>query len=159
MHLAQPREATPRPRSGSEAGRTPCPRGGGQEELPDVRGHGQRPRVPGWDGAGTAESSYPMSKVRGGGREELPHVQGKGQQPGGPTPHRGQGLRLGGAIPPLRSCGCTGAGGSRGAIPCSRSEGAAVRRYPSSKVRSSGFAGAAVKRYPTSKVREIQVGR
>ena len=36
-------------RSGAEAGRTPCPRGSGQEELPHVR-------------------------VRGGGQEELPHA-------------------------------------------------------------------------------------
>ena len=52
----------------------------GQEELPHVRGQGQRPRVPGCDGAGTpekshasprsgatAERSYPASKVRGDG--------------------------------------------------------------------------------------------
>ena len=26
-------------------------------------------------GAGAAERSYPLSRVRGGGREELPHVQ------------------------------------------------------------------------------------
>ena len=48
----------------------------GQEELPYVRGQGQRPRVPGCDGAGMAERSYPESEVRGGGREEQPHVQG-----------------------------------------------------------------------------------
>ena len=30
----------PRPRSGAEAGRTPCPKGSGQEELPHVRGRG-----------------------------------------------------------------------------------------------------------------------
>ena len=65
--------ATPRPTAGAEAGRTPCPKGSGQEELPHVRGQGQRPRVPGCDGAGTAEKSYrsPKSEVRGGGREEL----------------------------------------------------------------------------------------
>ena len=57
-------------------GRTPCPKGGGQEELPHVRGQGQRPRVPGCDGAGTAERSYPVSEARGGGREGQPHVQG-----------------------------------------------------------------------------------
>ena len=74
-HLAGPRGATPRPRSGTEAGRTPCPRGGGQKELPHVQGKGQRPRVPGCDGAGTAERSYPVSEVRGGGREELLHVR------------------------------------------------------------------------------------
>ena len=66
-----------------------------------------------------------MSEASGGSREELPYT-------------RDQGRRLGGATPPLRSGGCGGAGGLRGAIPRSRSGGAAVRRYPSSKVRSSG---------------------
>ena len=74
--IARPRGATPHPRSGAEAGRTPCPKGGGQEELPHVRGQGQRPRVPGCDRAGTAERSYPTSEARGGGRDELPHFQG-----------------------------------------------------------------------------------
>ena len=32
--------------------------------------------MPGCDGAGTAERSYPASKVRGGSWEEQPHVQG-----------------------------------------------------------------------------------
>ena len=49
-----------------EAERTPCLKGGGQEELPHVRGQGQRPRVPACDGAGTAERSYPASEVRWG---------------------------------------------------------------------------------------------
>ena len=35
------------PRSGAEAGRTPCPKGGGQEELPQVWSQGQWPRMPG----------------------------------------------------------------------------------------------------------------
>ena len=69
--------------------RTPCTKGGGQEELLHVQGQGQRPRVPGCNGAGTAERSYPSprsgmaagrsyptSEVRGGSREELPHLQG-----------------------------------------------------------------------------------
>ena len=86
---SQPGGATPRPRSGAEARRTPCPRGGGREELPHVRGHGRRPRVPGSDSAGAAKRSYPSprlgaaarrsyptSEVRGGGREEQPHFQG-----------------------------------------------------------------------------------
>ena len=30
--------------------------------------------MPGCDGAGTAERSYPTSEVRGGGREEIPHT-------------------------------------------------------------------------------------
>ena len=72
----QPGGVTPRLRSGAvaersyptskvgaEARRTPCPKGGGQEELPHVRGQGQQPRVPGCDGAGTAERSFPTSKV------------------------------------------------------------------------------------------------
>ena len=92
------RGATPSPRSGAEAGRTPCPRGGGQEELSHIRGQGQRPRVPGCDGAKTAERSYPVSEVRGGGREEPPQSK-------------------------ERWLGCMGAGGPRGAIPCSRSGG------------------------------------
>ena len=58
----QPRGATPRPRSGAEAGRTPCRKDGGQEELPHVQGQGQRPRVPGCNGAGTAEKSYPSPR-------------------------------------------------------------------------------------------------
>ena len=61
----------------------------GQEELPHVRGKGQWPRVPGYDGAGMAEKSYPSLRsgavarrtnptpeARGGGREDQPHVQG-----------------------------------------------------------------------------------
>ena len=74
----------------------------GREELPHVRGQGQQPRVPGCNGAGTAEKSYPSprsgaaagrsyptSEVRGGGREcyraleardsgreDQPHIQG-----------------------------------------------------------------------------------
>ena len=112
---------------GAEAGRNPYPRGGGQEELPHVIGQGKRLRVPGCHGAGTAKRSYPTSEVRVGGREELSHVPGQRQRPRGATP-------------PLRSGGCGGAGGPRGAIPRSRSEGTAVRRYPSSKVRSNGCA-------------------
>ena len=34
----------------------------GQEELPHVQGQGQWPRVPGCDGAGTAEKSYPSPR-------------------------------------------------------------------------------------------------
>ena len=40
---AQPRGAASHPGSGAEARRTPCPKGGGQEELPhwsEVRGSG-----------------------------------------------------------------------------------------------------------------------
>ena len=76
MHRVRPTGATSRLRSGAETKRTPCPRGSGQEELPHVQGKGQRPRVPGCDGAGTAERSYHTPEVRGGGREEQPHLQG-----------------------------------------------------------------------------------
>ena len=73
--------------AGAEAGRTPCPKGSGQEELPYVRGQGQWPRVQGCDSAGRAERSHPTSKARGGGQEEPPCFRGQGQQPGGATPH------------------------------------------------------------------------
>ena len=75
------------------ARRTPCPKGSGQEELPHVHGQGQWPRVPDCNSTGTAERSYPVSKVRGGDersypasevkgsvQEEIPLVQGKEQQ-------------------------------------------------------------------------------
>ena len=32
--------------------------------------------MPGYDGAGAAERSYPMHEARGSGWEEQPHVQG-----------------------------------------------------------------------------------
>ena len=41
-----------------------------------ARGQGQRPRVPGSDGAGMAKRSYPGSEASGSGQEEQPHVQG-----------------------------------------------------------------------------------
>ena len=74
VHIQQLRGAIPHPRSGAEARRTPCPRGGSQEELPHVRGQGRRPGVPGCDSAGAAGKSYPMPEARGGGREKQPHV-------------------------------------------------------------------------------------
>ena len=89
----QPRGATPRLRSGAEARRTPCPKGGSQEELPHVRGQGQWPRVPDCVGTETAERSYPASEVSGGGLEEIPSIRGQGQRLGGATPRphaRGQ---------------------------------------------------------------------
>ena len=74
----RPREATPRPRSGAEAGRTPCLKGGGQEESLHVRGQGQRPRVPDCHGAGTAKRSYPVSEVRGAAERRYPEPEVKG---------------------------------------------------------------------------------
>ena len=63
----QPRGATPRPRSGAGAGRTPYQKGDGQEELPRIRGQG----------GGREELPHaPMAEDRGGNREEQPHIQG-----------------------------------------------------------------------------------
>ena len=62
------------PTSRSEAGRTPCPKGGSQEELPHVRGQRQQLRVPDCDSSGTTERSYPASEVRGDSGEEIPRV-------------------------------------------------------------------------------------
>ena len=96
----------------------------GREELPHVWGQGKKPGGPHAQGV-AAKRSYPTSKVRGGGQEcQAATTQ---EQPRGPTP-----------CP--RSCGCTGAGGPRGATSRSRSGGAGVRRYCLSKVRSSGCA-------------------
>ena len=46
----------------------------GREELPHVRGQGQKPGGPHARGP-AAKRSYPTSEVRGGGREEQPHIQ------------------------------------------------------------------------------------
>ena len=154
--LLWPRGATSCPRSGAatESARLRRRRSG-REELPHVRGQGQRPRgptpcprsgqrprraTPRPRSVAVAEGGYPTSEVRSGGRGELPHVRGRG---GGrdKLPHfRGQGQQRRGATPGQRSGGCAGAGGLRGITPRSRSGGAAVRRYPSSKIRSSGRA-------------------
>ena len=45
----------------------------GREELPHIRGQGQKPGGPHAQRA-EAKRSYPTSEVRGGGREELPGV-------------------------------------------------------------------------------------
>ena len=111
----------------------------------NVRGQGQRLRVPGCDGAGTAERSYPASKVRGSGREELPHTP----KPDGRVGGREELLH---APPPeARGSGREEQPHVQGAVAVqaqerleelSHVEGrrAAVRRYPSSKVRSNGWA-------------------
>ena len=49
--------------------------------LPHVRGQGRKPSVPGCNGTGMAERSYPASEVRGGGRKEPHGIQGQGQWP------------------------------------------------------------------------------
>ena len=84
----QLRGATPRPRSGAEARRTPCPRGGGQEELPHVQGQGRRPgdATASLRSGAAAERHYPVSKIRGGSQEELLPAQGQGRRPRRATP-------------------------------------------------------------------------
>ena len=62
-------------------------RGGGREEPPSFRGHGQRPGGPtphprsgGCEGTGGPKWSHPTLKVRKGGGEEIPLIQGKEQR-------------------------------------------------------------------------------
>ena len=155
---AQPRGANPRPRSGAEAGRTPCPRGSGPEELPHVQGQGQRLRVPGCDSAGAAKRSFPESKVRGfgweelpppeargGGWEELPLARGQGRWPRGVTPVQGAvAAQAREGLEELLTFKVRRGGGEK--IPLV--QGKSPRLH---------FTGAAMKRYPTSKVRETQV--
>ena len=162
--VARPRGATPRLRSGAEAGRTPCPKGSGQVELPHLRDQGQRPRIPDCHGTGTAERSYPTSEVggaakrrfpasevrggdersypasevRGGGREELPHA---------PKPEaRGSGQEELPHTPCLRPGAAAGrsnphrrpGAARRGVNPPPRSGAAARRRYPTPQARGQG---------------------
>ena len=109
-----------------------------------------RPRVPGCDGAGRAEKSYPSP---GSGA-----VAGRSY----PTPpHLRPGAAAGRTYPTSNEQRL-------------RRRRRAQRSYPTLKVRKGGgeeipliqgkeqqlcFAGAAVKRYPRSKVRETQVRR
>ena len=72
----RPGGATSRSRSGAAAGRSnPTFKvRGGREELSHARGQGRQLRVPGCNGAGAAERSYPQPEARGDGQEELPHT-------------------------------------------------------------------------------------
>ena len=102
-----------------------------REDIPHVRGQGQRSRLPGCDSAGTAGRSYPASEVRGGGREKQPHIQGAVAvwvQEGLEEPSHIEGQE-----------------GRQEEIPLIQGKEQQLR-----------FAGAAVKRYPTPKVRETQ---
>ena len=86
----------------------------GGEELPCIRGQGQRPRVPGCNGSGTVEQersrgaslclrsvaagrSHLEPEARVGDPEEPPGARGQGRKLGGATHAPGQGRRLGGA--------------------------------------------------------------
>ena len=64
--LSMAQRSYPRPRSGAGARRTPCPKGGGQEELPHARGQGwwpggptPHPRSRGCAGAGGPRGAIP----------------------------------------------------------------------------------------------------
>ena len=111
----------------------------------DIRGQGQRPRVPGCDGAGTAEKSYPASEAGGGGWRS------------NPTPRPGA---------------VAGKSNPTSKERWLRGRRRAQRSYPTLKVRKGRgeailfiqgkeqrlcFAGAPVKRYTMPKVRETQV--
>ena len=90
---------------------------GSREELPHVRGQGQKQggATPHPRSGEAAERSYAVSEVRGSGQEcQAVTVQ---ERPRGTTPARSQGRWLGGATPCPRSGGCEGTGGPRGAIP------------------------------------------
>ena len=114
-------------------GATPCPRSGVEgEELPRAWGQGQQPRLPGGDGAGAAEKSYPTPEAKVGGQEEQLHVQGAvaaRTQEGWEKLIHVQGQEGQHEEIPLIQC--------KEQWPC--------------------FAGAAVKRHPTYKVRETKV--
>ena len=130
--------------------------------------------MPGCDGAGAAERSYPKSEVRGEGWEEVPYTRDQWRRPGGATPCLRSGAAAGEATP----CPRSGAVAER-SNPTSKQRWlcrhrSAERSYSTFKVRRGGgeeiplvqgkeqrlrFAGAAVKRYPTFKVKETQVRR
>ena len=78
--------------------RTPCLKGGDQEELPHVSGQGQQLRVPGCDSAGKAERSHLTSQVRDDSREEPSCPRGQGRL-GGATPHTRPGAVAGRSHP------------------------------------------------------------
>ena len=51
----------------------------GGEEIPHVRGQGQKPGGPHAQGA-AAKRSYSPPEARSGGQEELPHARGRGEE-------------------------------------------------------------------------------
>ena len=166
----RPRGTTPRPRSGAEAGRTPCPRGGSQKELPHVRGKGQRTRMPGWDSAGAAERSYPTSEVRVSSREcQATTAQ---EQLRGATPHPRSGSAAGRSypLPEARGGGREEQPHFQGTVVAwvqegleellqvqGQGDGGEEIPLVQGKEQWLRFAGAAMKRYPMSKLGETQV--
>ena len=122
-----------------------------------VRGQGQWPRVPGFDGAGTAERSYPTSEVRGSGQEcQAATAQ---ERPRGATPHPRSGAAAGRSYPTFKEwwlCGCRRAKRSYSVFKFRRGGGEEIPLVQG-KEQWLRFAGAAVKRYLTSNVRETQI--
>ena len=107
-----------------------------REELPHVPGQGRRPRVPGCDGTGAVERSYPTPEARGGCWEEQPHVQGavavwvqEGLEE--LLLAQGQGQRL-------RVPGCIGTGAAERSCPTSEVRAEAGRSYHMPEVRGCG---------------------
>ena len=167
--------ATSSPRSGAEAGRTPCPKDGGQEELPHVQSRGQRRRVPDCNCAGTAERSYFASKVGGAAKRRYPtsEVRGSGPEcqaameqewlredtqrprsgaaPGGDTPRPKPKARGGGQEeqPHARGQGQW----LGGPTPGPRSRSCAGAGGPRGDIPCCRSGRTAVRRYPSSKVR------
>ena len=90
----------------------------GREEIPHIRGQGQKLGGP-HAREEAAKRSYPMSKVRDSGRECQAAKAQEWQR--GATQVQGQGQRLGGVSPR------------------SRSGEAAKRSYPASEVRGRGW--------------------
>ena len=121
--------------------------------------------MPGCDGAGTAERSYPASEVRGDGQEEVPQVRGQGRHPrpgalarrSNPTPK----ARGGGQEEQPDIQGVVAVWVQEGLEEPSHAKGQEGRWKETPLIQGKEqqlcFAGAALKRYPTPKVRETQV--
>ena len=113
-------------------------KGSCQEELPHVRGQGQRPRVPDYDSTGTAERSYPTSKVRGGSREEIPSVQVRG---GDETSYPASEVRGGGLEEIPHALRLEARGSGKEELPhtlSTRPRAAAGRSNPTTEARGGG---------------------
>ena len=111
---------------------------GRSREDPMLKGQWPRGVTPHPKSGAAAESD--RLQQHSSSREEVPHVQGQGRRLGGASPCLRTGAVAGRSYPTSKEQWSLGAEGLRGAISRSRSGGAAVRRYPSSKVRSSGCA-------------------
>ena len=136
----QSRGVTPRPRSGAAAESTRLPQHrNGREELPHVRGQGQKLGGPHARGA-VAKRSYPTSEVRGSSQEC--QAATAWEQPRGATPCLRSGAAVERSYPvsEVRGSGrecqaVTAQEQPRGATPHPRPGAAARRSNPMSKER------------------------